>query len=97
MDLLIIDEYQDIDQELSELLEIIKNSNPQMQIIAVGDMEQKIYDKTTLDVSAFIKGFLEDYERLEFTRCFRLSEICQHKMQKIYYALEQGMENSHLY
>jgi len=73
-DVLIIDEYQDIDQELSELLEIIKNANPSMQIIAVGDMEQKIYDKTTLDVRRFIVGFLEDYETLEFTKCFRLSK-----------------------
>lgn len=37
-------------------------------------MEQKIYDKTTLDVPAFINGFLGEHERLNFTRCFRLSE-----------------------
>lgn len=72
-DVLIIDEYQDIDQELADLLEIIKNTNPAMQIIAVGDMEQKIYDKTTLDIQSFIHQFLENYERLTFTQCFRLS------------------------
>lgn len=43
-DVLIIDEYQDIELELSKLLEYIKSVNPTMQIIAVGDMEQKIYD-----------------------------------------------------
>ena len=32
-------------------------SNPAMQIIAVGDMEQKIYDKTTLNVESFMKEF----------------------------------------
>lgn len=72
-DVLVIDEYQDIDQELSELLEIIKSSNPSMQIIAVGDMEQKIYDKTTLDVREFIGQFLGEYECLAFTKCFRLN------------------------
>ena len=72
-DVLVIDEYQDIDQELSELLEIVKASNPSMQIIAVGDMEQKIYDKTTLDVREFIGQFLGEYECLAFTKCFRLN------------------------
>lgn len=73
-DVLIIDEYQDIEQELAELLELIKDCNPEMQIIAVGDMEQKIYDKTTLNVEFFMKDFLEDYLTLKFTQCFRLSE-----------------------
>lgn len=73
-DVLLIDEYQDIEQELAELLQMIKDRRPGMQIIAVGDMEQKIYDKTTLDVEAFMKGFLEDHLTLRFTQCFRLSE-----------------------
>ena len=73
-DVLIIDEYQDIEQELADLLRLIKNSNPAMQIIAVGDMEQKIYDKTTLKVELFIKEFLEEYLTLRFTKCFRLSD-----------------------
>lgn len=73
-DTLIIDEYQDIEQELAELLELIKDCNPEMQIIAVGDMEQKIYDKTTLNVEFFMKDFLEDYLTLKFTQCFRLSK-----------------------
>ena len=72
-DVLIIDEYQDIDTELSELLEIIKSSNPSIQIVAVGDMEQKIYDKTDLNVKEFINQFLGDHICLEFTRCFRLN------------------------
>lgn len=40
-DMLIIDEYQDIELELAELLKIVKEANPNMQIIAVGDMQQK--------------------------------------------------------
>ncbi|MDE6949591.1 MAG: AAA family ATPase [Lachnospiraceae bacterium] len=72
-DVLIIDEYQDIEQELAELLQLIKDCNPNMQIIAVGDMEQKIYDKTTLNVESFMKEFLEEHLRLKFTQCFRLA------------------------
>ncbi len=72
-DILIIDEYQDIEQELAELLQLVKDRNPVMQIIAVGDMEQKIYDKTTLNVEAFMKEFLEEHLTLKFTQCFRLS------------------------
>lgn len=72
-DILIIDEYQDIEQEFAEMLEYIKSTNPQMQIIAVGDIDQKIYDKTTLDVISFIDSFLGDYIKLQFTNCFRIS------------------------
>ena len=73
-DLLIIDEYQDIEQEFAEMLDVIKAANPSMQIIAVGDMQQKIYDKTTLDAAKFIHRFLGDHEQLTFTQCFRLSQ-----------------------
>lgn len=72
-DVLIIDEYQDIEQELAEMLEHIKLCNPGIQIIAVGDMMQKIYDKTTLNVEKFIQEFLGEHILLEFTYCFRLS------------------------
>ena len=72
-DVLIIDEYQDIEQELAQLLRWIKDCSPNMQIIAVGDMEQKLYDKTTLNVESFIRELLEDHLTLSFTQCFRLS------------------------
>lgn len=72
-DLLIIDEYQDIELELSEMLNIIKQVNPRIQIVAVGDMAQKIYDKTTLQVPEFMNRLLGDHIVLEFTQCFRLS------------------------
>lgn len=72
-DLLILDEYQDIDQEISDMLRHIKSCNLNMQIVAVGDMAQKIYDKTRLDAARFISRFLPGgYRKMEFTRCFRL-------------------------
>lgn len=74
-DVLILDEYQDIEEEISEMLLWVKQNNPDMQIVAVGDMEQKIYDKTRLDAADFIKSFLgKDRIELEFTQCFRLSD-----------------------
>ena len=84
-DVLIIDEYQDIETEHTLLLEHIKSSNPQMQIIAVGDMQQKIYDKTTLNVPQFIEGFLGEHLNLEFTLCFRLSSDLAEKLGRIWH------------
>jgi hypothetical protein len=71
-DLLILDEYQDIEEEVAEMLRHLKACNPKMQIVAVGDMAQKIYDKTRLNSAAFIGRFLGPHLRLEFTQCFRL-------------------------
>ena len=72
---MILDEYQDIEQEIAEMLYHIKDANPGIQIIAVGDMAQKIYDKTRLNAAAFITDFLGagKYRAIEFTQCFRLS------------------------
>ena len=83
-DIMIIDEYQDIEQEIAEFLTYIKAQNPDMQLIAVGDMEQKIYDKTTLDVKAFINTFLDEYTQMEFTQCFRLSEDIASELGRIW-------------
>lgn len=41
IDTLIIDEYQDINDEIAELLKYIRSQNPGLQIVAVGDMKQK--------------------------------------------------------
>ena len=50
----------------------------------MGDMQQKIYDKTTLNVSEFINEFLNDYVLLEFTRCFRLSSELAARLGRIW-------------
>lgn len=73
-DLLVLDEYQDIDQDIAVMLSHVKRCNPGMQIVAVGDMDQKIYDNTRLDAAGFIVDFLgRDYKPMEFTTCFRLN------------------------
>ena len=72
--LLVIDEYQDIELEIAQMLEYIKEKCPGLQIVAVGDMKQKIYDKTTLNVAEFINGYLGNHDEMSFTKCFRLSK-----------------------
>ncbi|OUM68275.1 hypothetical protein PIROE2DRAFT_4017 [Piromyces sp. E2] len=84
-DILILDEYQDIDQEISELLYRIKMSNSTIKIIAVGDMEQKIYDRTSLDVLDFMRDFLGEYTKLTFTKCFRLGNDIASKLGRIWH------------
>nr|WP_308699300.1 AAA family ATPase [Mycoplasma sp. 'Moose RK'] len=71
-DVLLLDEYQDITDEISRLLERIKRENPKIQIVAVGDMEQKIYDNTRLNVKDFIDKFLESYKNAYLTLSFRM-------------------------
>lgn len=83
-DILVIDEYQDIDLEISQMLKHIKKHNKGIQIIAVGDMEQKIYDKTSLDVRTFIHSFLGAYDRLTFTKCFRISSDLANRLGMIW-------------
>lgn len=83
-DVLVLDEYQDIELELALMLEYIKSTNPQMQLVAVGDMRQKIYDKTTLDVQEFVTDFLGEHITLEFTKCFRLSSSLAERLGRIW-------------
>lgn len=83
-DILVLDEYQDIEQEIAEMLLYIKEQNPYIQIIAVGDMKQKIYDKTTLEVIPFMNKFMDNYVLLHFTKCFRLCPELANKLGRIW-------------
>lgn len=74
IDILIIDEYQDIDSQIANMLCYIKKYYPKIQIIMVGDIKQKIYNYTSLNIVQFVNDFIEMHESLEFTVCFRLSQ-----------------------
>ena len=93
-DVLILDEYQDIEQELADMLWHIKSANSQMQIIAVGDMMQKIYDKSVLNVSAFMDEFLGEHIILTFTKCFRLSARLAQRLGRIWQKEIVGVNDS---
>lgn len=94
VDVLIIDEYQDIDSQIAGMLDYIKKSYPKVQIIMVGDMKQKIYDNTSLDVKQFVKNFIGEHENLEFTICFRLSQVWANEIGKTWNKKITGV-NSH--
>ena len=93
-DILILDEYQDINSELSDLLLTIKDANPNIQIIAVGDMNQKIYDFSKLNISEFINTFLGDYIKMEFTQCFRLPEEYAKHLGTLWYKKITGVNKN---
>lgn len=93
-DVLVLDEYQDIEHDSAEMLEHIKSVNPKMQIIAVGDMDQKIYDKTTLKVQPFIHQFLDNYETMQFTKCFRLSSEHAAMLGRVWNKQIDGVNNN---
>ena len=84
-DILIIDEYQDIYDNLSKVLLKIKKHNPNIQIIAVGDADQKINDKTTINSKQFIKDFMDNnYIALHLTKSFRISPALADKLGNIW-------------
>ena len=83
-DLIIIDEYQDIQTDYAIMLNHLKDHIKNVQLIAVGDMAQRIYNTTSLDVKNFIKGFLGEYENVEFTKCFRLSARLADRLSNIW-------------
>lgn len=83
-DVLIIDEYQDIERDFSLMLLYIKEHCPSIQLIAVGDLDQKLYDFSSLDVEEFMKGFLGEHLSLSFSTCFRLSSEYASRLGKMW-------------
>lgn len=83
-DVLVLDEYQDIDEAIGKMLRHIKEKNPGIQIIAVGDMAQKIYDRTTFEILPFIQEFLGSHENLDFTNCYRLSKAHAERLGRLW-------------
>jgi hypothetical protein len=70
-DLLVVDEYQDINEEYAQLLRHIKSLNPSMQTVLVGDLAQKVHSNTTLDVQRFAREITRQAELMPFTQSFR--------------------------
>jgi hypothetical protein len=71
-DLLVVDEYQDINEDYAQLLRNIKSVNPLMQTVMVGDMAQKVQSNTTLDAQRFAAEFCDSAESIAFTQSFRV-------------------------
>ncbi|MBS6475576.1 MAG: AAA family ATPase [Clostridiales bacterium] len=92
-DLIVLDEYQDIDQEIADMLDYIVGNNSGAQLVAVGDMKQKIYDKTALEAEEYIEKFLGKHVELEFTKCFRLPNEYARKLGRIWKKKIIGVNN----
>ena len=75
------------------MLQIIKEQCPNIQIIAVGDMAQKIYDKTKLDVVSFMNSFLGEHVELSFTKCFRICPDLASELGRIWKKEINGQNN----
>jgi hypothetical protein len=73
-DVVLIDEYQDLDEDMSQVLMAIKEDNPDIQVVAVGDINQKIYDRTTLNPMEFIHEFKHNMGVRQLSTCFRINE-----------------------
>lgn len=74
-DIVCVDEYQDLEEDTVQLLLHIAKECPKAQWIFVGDMQQKIYDKTKVNVyKDCIEKIIPDYVPLAFTQSFRISK-----------------------
>lgn len=93
IDVLIIDEYQDIDSQSADMIKYIKKSFPEIQIVMVGDMCQKIYDYTSLNIPKFVDSLLDDVVRLKFSKCFRLSKEWAHELGNVWGKNIQGVND----
>lgn len=71
-DMIVIDEYQDINEEYAQLLNNIKSVSPAAQVVMVGDMEQKVSATSRLDVQRFAKTFAVNPRIMPFTQSFRV-------------------------
>ncbi|WNM15229.1 AAA family ATPase [Mesomycoplasma ovipneumoniae] len=93
-DVLLIDEYQEIRFLISLLLERIKTQNPNIQIVAVGDVKQKIYDNTKLDVENFIGKFLVSYEKCSLTLSFTMPKDHANMLSKVWNKTINGVNEN---
>lgn len=78
--LLVIDEYQDMKEDFAEMVRRLRDRNPRMQVVMVGDMCQKLYDDTRLDVGEFLRTFLRAPTRLPLTESFRMPPDLAHEL-----------------
>lgn len=97
VDVLILDEYQDMKSPYTPMLEAILNVSPNLQMVAVGDMAQKVY-KTKLDSAAFIHDYMErgghTTTKMAFTQSFRLGPDIANLMSEAFEKPIQSMNKT---
>ena len=75
-DLLVIDEYQDINEQYAQLIRNIVSRNPTMQIVMVGDPDQKVQSNSVINTQDFAREITastgRETQQLLFTQSFRM-------------------------
>ena len=74
-DYLIIAEFEDLTQDASKMLEVIKYRNPGIRTIAYGDVTHKVFEAGVFNARDFMEAFLENYEKVDFKNCYTVSSI----------------------
>lgn len=93
-DVMIVDEYQDLETAFAKMLVKIKEVNPNIQLVFVGDMKQRISNRTPIYIPGFISDFLGEHIDLEFTKCFRLCPKHAERLSKIWDKKIVGVNNT---
>ncbi len=94
-DAIVIDEYQDINEEYAQLLRNVRSRNPEMLTVMVGDLEQRVSSNTRLDSGKFARGFVRTPALLEFTKSFRMGEYQAERLAKGWGKTVVGMNDDH--
>ena len=90
-DVIVIDEFQDLDMECAKLLSMLVDGNPHAQIIVAGGMEQKNRQSSMLDAQEFIENILNTYKTVQFSMCWRLSPIFSERLSAFWGKTIVGM------
>lgn len=95
-DMIVVDEYQDINDEIAELIKTIDfYQEKEVQLIFVGDMKQKIYDTTTIKVlEDVIFKLRNDYLSMDLTKSFRISNKFSNFLGKIWNKTINGVNEN---
>ena len=97
-DVVIIDEFQDLDTQCAKIVSMILEANPNVQIIVAGGMEQKNRTSSALNAQAFIEDVLGVYKTIQFSKSWRLSSYYANLLSDLWEEPIVGMNNHmHLY
>ncbi|MBO4680042.1 MAG: helix-turn-helix domain-containing protein, partial [Lachnospiraceae bacterium] len=69
-DWLIVAEFEDMTYEASQMLEIIKSKNPNIKIIAFGDVSHMVSEPGVFNPRLFMETFLDNYIKIDFRNCY---------------------------
>lgn len=81
-DMIVVDEYQDMNAAYAQLVKNIMSTNPDMTCVFVGDPEQKIFNNTDINIVAVLDEMLTDPIYMAFTQSFRMGKDMAKKLSQ---------------